>query len=1082
MALVSLLVAASVLWPGLAASPQASPPKNGHDSAPRSGLKFETDILPIFQANCLQCHGEKARMKELNLGTFDGVSKGSESGPVLTPGKPEESRLYQLVRDGKMPFGGKKLPERDIAGIRAWIEAGAPAASPHAEITQHDVIPILLSRCTVCHGLRKQDGGLALHTTEAMLRGGKSGPVLIPGKPEESLLIKRIRSGEMPPKKLMLQFGVQSITDAETDRIAGWIAAGAPESAIQPDVAGNGPDPLVSEKDKQFWAFQPPQPVTVPKVRHADKVRNPIDAFLLEKLEAKGLSFSPEADRLTLIRRASFDLTGLPPEPQEVHAFLADRDPNAYEKLIERLLASPRYGERWGRAWLDLAGYADSEGGKVNADHVRPVAFRFRDYVIRAMNADKPYDRFLLEQIAGDELVDYEHAPVVTPEIADNLIATGFLRMAPDSTNERDVDFAIDRLDVIADEVDVLSSAVMGLTIKCARCHSHKYDPIPQRDYYRLSDIFKGAFDEHDWLRPLAEEKYGLKWPGRYLPYITPGATPVQLMDEEKQRQHRNFDIQKEIEERQLALDEKAAPLKKKALEQRLEDLPPELRDDVRAVAATPPEKRTEAQKYLAAKFEKQLKIEIGEVKKLDAAFAREAIATERKISLLEASKLPEPKIRALFDRGEPSPTYILRRGSPTSFGRLVGPGVPAVLTDLKSPFAVTPPWPGAKSTGRRLALARWLIRPDHPLTARVMANRIWKQHFGAGIVKTVANFGKTGARPTHPELLDWLALEFVRDGWSMKAMHRLMLTSTAYRQVSTLTPALEKQDPDNALLSRMPLRRMEAEELNDTLALAAGRLDETRFGSPSPVEVREDGLVAPIAGGKGFRRSIYVLQRRKNILTVLENFDLPPMNPNCVERVESNVAPQALYLMNNGMIRELAASFAERVKREAGADPQQQIDRVYWIALSRPPTEEERKASLETLTRVAKEASQVTKEAPQGARGAPQGARGAPQGARGAPQVTSAAPLVAKEAPQGARGVTQGVKGTPQGAKEAPQGAGGGPQATRGAPLVAKEASQGTSGAPLAAKEALPPDGGLFALSRVCHAVLNSAAFLYID
>jgi mono/diheme cytochrome c family protein len=933
-------------------------------AAPETDPKFETDILPIFQANCVQCHGDKVKMKELNVSTFVGISKGGESGQIVTPGKPDESRLYQLVRDGKMPFGGKKLSDSDIERIRAWIETGALSTSSHADLTeaapltQHDIIPIMLSRCTVCHGLRKQDGGLALHTRAAILKGGKSGPVIVAVKPDESLLIKKIRSGEMPPRKLMLQFGIVPITDAETDRVAKWIAAGAPEGDVQPDVAGNGPDPLVSEKDKQFWAFQSPRPVAVPKVRHAGQVRNPVDAFLLAKLEEKNLAYSPETDRATLIRRASFDLTGLPPEPKEAEAFLADKDPQAYEKLIDRLLASPRYGERWGRVWLDLAGYADSEGLKVNSDRIRPQAFRYRDYVIRSMNADKPYNRFLLEQIAGDELSDYEHASVVTAEMMDNLVATGYLRMGPDSTNERDVDFAIDRLDVIGDEIDVLSSSVMGLTIKCARCHSHKYDPIPQRDYYRLADVFKGAFDEHDWIRPLAEEKYGLKWPGRYLPYITPGATPVQLMEEEKQRQQRIFDLQKEIESLQGMLAEKAAPLKKKVVDQRLEELPRELREDLRGVIDTAPDKRTEAQKYLANKFEKQLKVEIADLKKLDPAFRKEAREIEKKIKLVESSKPPAPQIRALFDRGEPSPTYILKRGNPTSFGRLVGPGVPAVLTDLKSPFVVEPPWPGAKSTGRRLALARWLIQPDHPLTARVMVNRIWKHHFGTGIVKTVANFGKTGAQPTHPELLDWLAVQFVRGGWSMKAMHRLIMTSTAYRQVATRNPALDQQYPDNALLSRMPLRRMEAEQLNDTLALVAGRLDETPFGPATPVEVREDGLVSPIPTEKGWRRSIYILQRRRDIPTILESFDLPPMNPNCVERVDSNVALQALYLMNDDMVRLLADGFAERVKREAGADPQRQIDRVYWIALSRPPTENERKASLETLAGLGKQAS----------------------------------------------------------------------------------------------------------------------------
>src|SRR6185503_7035496 len=280
------------------------------------------------------------------------------------------------------------------------------------------------------------------------------------------------------------------IAPVEIEKVTRWIAAGAPPSDIQPDVADGKPDPLVSDKDRQWWAFQTPKRPAVPQVKHGDRVRNPIDAFLLAKLEEKGLNYSPETDKLILMRRAYFDLTGLPPEPADVQAYVADKDPQAYEKMIDRLLASPRYGERWGRYWLDVAGYADSEGGKLTDDVPRPVAFRYRDYVIRSFNDDKPYDRFLLEQIAGDELDDYRKAPVITQQLMDNLIATGFLRMGPDSTSEREVNFVEDRLDVIGDEMDILGAGVLGLTIKCAKCHSHKYDPIPQRDYYRMLAVF----------------------------------------------------------------------------------------------------------------------------------------------------------------------------------------------------------------------------------------------------------------------------------------------------------------------------------------------------------------------------------------------------------------------------------------------------------------------------------------------------------------------------------------------------------------------------------------------------------------
>jgi hypothetical protein len=604
---------------------------------------------------------------------------------------------------------------------------------------------------------------------------------------------------------------------------------------------------------------------------------------------------------------------------------------------------------------LDAAGYSDSEG-KLNADPIRPGAFRYRDYVIRSFNADKPYDRFLLEQIAGDELADYEHATAATPEMMDNLIATGFMRMASDATVQRDMAFVDDRYEVIADQMDILGSAVMGLTIKCARCHSHKYDPLPQRDYYRLVDIFKGAYDEHDWLPPdlnrgSIDKSKGVK--ARYLPYVTPGATPFQLLTERQQAEGRKTDLDAKIKEAQELLKEKEPEWRKKVISERLASVPEQFREDVRAAAEAPAAKRTEAQKYLVKKFAKLVDFDAKELRNISPEFRREAEEIEQRIKRLESEYPPEPVIRALWDRGEPSPTYVLRRGSSTSFGRLVGPGVPSVLSDGKTPFVATPPWPDAHKTGRRLAFAKWLIRPDHPLTSRVMVNRMWRHHFGTGIVKTVGDFGKSGARPSDPELLDWLAIEFVQRGWSVKAMHRLMMTSSTYLQSSRITPAMEKLDPENALLSRMPLRRMDGEALYDTMLAVAGRLDPTPFGFPSPVYVREDGSVTPIALKKGWRRSIYTVQRRKDTPTALASFDFPQMNPHCLERSESTVATQALYLLNDSMIHELAGSFAKRVEKEAGEDVGRQVDAMYWIALSRAPQPAEKKATLETLEKL---------------------------------------------------------------------------------------------------------------------------------
>ncbi|MGE5190872.1 MAG: DUF1553 domain-containing protein, partial [Deltaproteobacteria bacterium] len=333
--------------------------------------------------------------------------------------------------------------------------------------------------------------------------------------------------------------------------------------------------------------------------------------------------------------------------------------------------------------------------------------------------------------------------------------------------------------------------------------------------------------------------------------------------------------------------------------------------------------------------------------------FKQLADETAKRVADLESRKLGEPKIRALWDRGEPSPTYIYRRGDYLSPGRLVGPGVPSVLTDGKTPFEVIPPWPGAKKTGRRLAFAHWLTRPGHPLVPRVMVNRLWKHHFGTGLVKTLDNFGKTGTPPTHPELLDWLAREFVRRGWSVKAMHRLMVTSATYCQSSAVTPAIETADPDNALYSRMPLQRLSADQLYDTMLAVAGRLDETRFGPPDAVDARPDGLVVPRRTGRGWRRSIYVQQQRKTVVTGLESFDFPLMNPNCIERRDSTVVLQALHLMNNGMVHELADALARRIENEAGTGPARQIDRIYLVALGRAPDAEEQSLGVESLARL---------------------------------------------------------------------------------------------------------------------------------
>ncbi len=927
--------------------------------------EFQNDLLPVFRAHCLRCHNSDTQVAGLDLSTSSGLFKGSASGSIVVPGKPEESQLYEMIRKGAMPPDGQTEPSpSEVDVIRLWIESLAHHASgdtPYSAgtqpppISQRDVIPLMLLHCTPCHGQRLQEAGLDLRSKASMLRGGRSGPAIVPGKPEESLIIQKIRAREMPPRGREVEASLRQMSARGLERVTQWIGLGAPEVQSEED-EDNGASSLVTAEDRRFWSFQPPRAIRPPrpKASHPSRLRNPLDAFIQAKLEEKGLSLSPEADRLTLIRRAAFDLTGLPPEPDEVRRFLADPNPAAYEALIERLLDSPRYGERWGRYWLDLVGYSD-----------RPHAYRYRDYVIRSLNADKPFDRFLLEQLAGDELADLAKEPIITQEAMDNLIATGFLRMVNDETGTRLTNFVPHRLQVINEQIRIFSSSLLALTVGCARCHNHKFDPIPQRDYYRLAALFKGAFDEHDWLPPAITDDPNrpmLVKETRVLPYVTPLANPFRLHEERLKREAHNEKLNSAIESLQAALKQKAKPLEEQLINRRLAEVPKALHQDLREMLATPPEDRTPAQKDLAKKFEKRLKIRFVDLEEFDGDYRKASEATARQVKLLKAKIKPESVIRALWDRGSPSPTYILRRGDPMSPGRWVEPGVPSVLTDGRTPLEITPPWEGARKTGRRLALARWLVHPQHPLTARVMVNRIWKHHFGGGIVRTLGNFGRTGAQPTHPELLDWLALEFIRQGWSPKAMHRLMMTSRTYRQVSTVTPQIERLDPENRLISRMPLLRMDAEVIRDTLFLVADRLDETPGGLPDPVLERKDGLATSVATSRGWRRSIYVTQqtshqRGASNPTILDTFDFPEMTPNCLERVESTVVPQALHLMNDMTVRKLADSLAERTRREAGANPSHRIEQAYWIVLSRPPTPEELVVSRQALLELEKTA-----------------------------------------------------------------------------------------------------------------------------
>lgn len=840
-------------------------------------LVYERDVRPIFRDKCFSCHGPEASKAGLRLDRPADLQRGGESGKVVVGGQIDESYLWELVDGEQMPPADQTpLSAEQRALIRRWIEQGARFATPVAkeEVRFQQVQPILLLRCAACHGAQRQEGGLDVRTEASLRRGGRSGPALIAGDGKSSLLLRRIHAGEMPPKRRLVEASTKPIEPHEIELLERWITDGA-----KPDVERVPAEQTVIPD--AHWAFVAPRKPPIPRPENQDRVREPIDAFVFAAMEEQRLSPSPEAPSQILLRRLYFDMTGLPPNETELQRFsiAAARDADAaYEQLVNELLDSPHFGERWGRDWLDVAGYSDSEGVQ-HADAVRANAWRYRDYVIRSLNTNRPYDEFIVQQVAGDELADYRDHDSITAEIYDNLVATGFLRMAPDGTGANITNFVPDRLSVIDDEMEILSSAVLGLTFKCARCHSHKFDPITQRNYYGLLAIFKGAFDEHDWLKPyLATPANAGPFGRRQLPYVT---TPEWQAWKASQTE----------------LDEQIAALREQQQDE----------------------------------------------------------ATEEAVKKLESRREPQPEIRALWDRGDPNPTYLLRRGNFLAPGERVEPHVPQFLATAK-PFRVVPP-PGRKSTGRRLAFARWLTQPDHPLTARVFVNRVWRRYFGRGLVSTPDNFGRAGARPTHPELLDYLAVDFMENGWDTKRLHRMIVLSSTYRQASTVTRDRTSTDPDNRWLSRMPLKRLDAEALRDTLLFVAGKLDERPFGPPDPVTVRPDGLVTSQPTDRGWRRSIYIQQRRTEIPTILENFDLPRMGPNCVERPQSNVAPQALHLLNNQFVHNLANAMSKRILAESViSEPytDQQlsalVDRGYRLSFARSPGEAERQRAVRAI------------------------------------------------------------------------------------------------------------------------------------
>ncbi|MDE0106422.1 MAG: PSD1 and planctomycete cytochrome C domain-containing protein [Bryobacterales bacterium] len=932
---------------------------------------FEQDVQPILSAYCLTCHGKSSPEQGVDLRTARTVLRGGFNGPVVQRGSPEESLLYQKLAQGKMPPEAFKsrVPEADVETIRRWIETGAHSEQgddlpeqARLQIARYEreIQPLLSERCVACHGGSSPQSDLDLRTLASTLRGGKHGPVVQEGFSEKSILVRQLVNGVMPPEGAS-----EPLNDAEIELIREWIDEG--QFADYVDL-GNPLDREFTEaeaspvtaSDRQYWAFRAPLASAPPGVKASSAIRTPIDAFLVAALESHGLTYSSAAPRQTLLRRAYFDLWGLPPTPEQAAEFLADERPDAYERLLDRLLESPRYGQRWGRFWLDAAGYVDTKGKDYRAETLTlsPGIWRYRDYVIDSFNADKPWNRFLTEQLAGDELYDWRNAEQFSTEMLETLVATGYLRTVLDATDEDISDRPADRYDTLFALLDKVSRSAVGLTLSCARCHSHKYDPIPQRDYYRFLALFSAAYNPSDWIQPKK----------RLLYTVSPA--------EKKRIDAHNEAVDAKVKNLTDELEEISTPYRDSLFEAKLKEVPSADREDFQVAFAAIEKDRSEAQKDLVKKFGSIVEVSDKEIVGVASPGHKERLSQLRRdIAEWKAERTGLERVQALWD-GRSLPTVrLLQRGSVESPGPAVKPGFLSVLCSAEEPCLATPSLNRAgETTGYRLALAEWLTDPKHPLTSRVIVNRIWQHHFGTGIVATPDNFGSNGSPPSHPELLDWLAVDFVKHGWRVKRLHKMIMLSTVYRQSSSRADnaAGERaaiEDPDNRLLWRMPLRRLEAEALRDSILAVGGNLDDSLGGPAVELDHQPDGLQLAVAEGAR-RRSVYMTARRTWSLTFMGTFDFPNIDTTCTRRAPSATPLQSLTMMNSDFVMENAAAVARRVMDfQVGrpTDLERLARAAYGAILAREPSSEEialARDHLENQQRLYVRANAATEEA----------------------------------------------------------------------------------------------------------------------
>jgi cytochrome c553/mono/diheme cytochrome c family protein len=741
----------------------------------------------------------------------------------------------------------------------AGVSSAAEPAPATVEFFESKIRPVFVEHCVKCHGPEKQWSNFRIDSYAALLKGGDFGIAVVPGKPEESLLIKAVRQVDdelsMPPKS--------KLTDRQIADLEAWIKHGAayPTEAMAKS----------KYRDPKHWAFQPVVDPPIPTVNNSAWAESPVDRFILARLEAKGLAPAPRAEKRTLLRRATFDLIGLPPTPEEVAEFLADDRPDAFARVVQRLLDSPAYGERWGRHWLDVVRYADSNGLDENVAHGN--AWRYRDYVVSSFNSDMPFEQFVREQLAGDLLPADSDT-----QRRNQLIATGFLVLGPKVIAEPDA--VKMEMDIIDEQIDTVGKAFLGLTLGCARCHDHKFDPIQTVDYYALAGIFKST-------RTMESFKKVARWHENPLP---DSDAIARQLTHQQQVATKKSEVQKFVDETNAAL--KAAK-PNEALPERPESL-------------YPPEAQTRL---------KALRDELAALDKLAPELPSAMGVTENQVVEV--------------------PIHV--RGSHLKLGEVTPRHVPVVFTSVEAPHF------SAEQSGRR-ELAQWLVDPKHPLTYRVFVNRVWRWHFGRGLVRTPDNFGMLGEAPTHPELLDWLTQRFIDKGTSVKELHRLLLLSSTYQQSSQPLAATGKNDPDNVLWGHVNVRRLEAEAARDALLAVSNTLDRTLGGSLLQVKNRDyffDHTSKDKTSYDSSRRSLYLPIVRNNVYDVFQLLDYPDAAVTTGDRPTTTIAPQALLMLNSELVARASVNLAGRILTDRAADAER-IEWLYELTYSRPATAEE--------------------------------------------------------------------------------------------------------------------------------------------